>query len=63
MRQEELVGKAQTVLGLIDPECLGVTLPHEHLFVDQASVYLRSQRRPARRVWLINQYAWITSTG
>jgi phosphotriesterase-related protein len=39
MKQTELVGKAQTVLGLVDPDCLGVTLPHEHLFVDQASVY------------------------
>ena len=28
----ELAGKAQTVLGAISPEALGVTLPHEHLF-------------------------------
>ena len=27
-------GKAQTVLGLIDANDLGVTLPHEHLFLD-----------------------------
>jgi phosphotriesterase-related protein len=31
MRQEELAGKVQTVLGLIDGDSLGVTLPHEHL--------------------------------
>lgn len=30
----DLAGKAQTVLGTIDPEEMGVTLPHEHLFVD-----------------------------
>lgn len=30
----ELVGKAQTVLGAIDAEDLGITLPHEHLVVD-----------------------------
>ena len=27
-------GRAQTVLGLVAPESLGLTLPHEHLFVD-----------------------------
>lgn len=31
---ESLVGKAQTVLGPVDPESLGVVLPHEHLFCD-----------------------------
>ena len=30
----KLVGKVQTVLGLIEPERLGVTLTHEHLLVD-----------------------------
>jgi phosphotriesterase-related protein len=34
MRQEDLVGKAQTVLGLIDPDLLGKTLPHEHLLIN-----------------------------
>jgi phosphotriesterase-related protein len=29
-----LSGKAQTVLGAIDTDRLGVTLPHEHLFID-----------------------------
>ena len=32
------VGKVQTVLGAIDPEALGVTLTHEHLFVDLTEV-------------------------
>ena len=27
-------GKIQTVLGLIDPDDLGITLPHEHLFIE-----------------------------
>ena len=31
MRKGELAGKVQTVLGLIDADSLGVTLPHEHL--------------------------------
>jgi phosphotriesterase-related protein len=31
---KELKGKVQTVLGLIKPEELGITLPHEHLLCD-----------------------------
>lgn len=31
MEQRELTGKVQTVLGLIDDDSLGITLPHEHL--------------------------------
>jgi len=34
MNKQELVGKVQTVLGLIDPDDLGITLPHEHLLSD-----------------------------
>ncbi|MFC1984492.1 phosphotriesterase-related protein, partial [Chloroflexota bacterium] len=34
MRQEEITGKVQTVLGIIDADSLRVTLPHEHLLVD-----------------------------
>ncbi len=33
MRQEELTGRIQTVLGIIDADSLGVTLPHEHLLI------------------------------
>ena len=31
---EKKSGKIQTVLGLIDPSELGITLPHEHLFIE-----------------------------
>lgn len=34
MDRSELAGRIQTVLGLIDPEALGITLPHEHLVSD-----------------------------
>lgn len=34
MSDLELRGKAQTVLGLVDANDLGLTLPHEHLLVD-----------------------------
>ncbi|GAI99632.1 unnamed protein product [marine sediment metagenome] len=30
MEQTEMVGKAQTVLGLLDSDSFDVTLPHEH---------------------------------
>jgi phosphotriesterase-related protein len=32
------VGKVQTVLGPIEPEALGITLTHEHLFIDLTGV-------------------------
>ena len=32
------VGKVQTVLGPVEPEALGITLTHEHLFVDLTGV-------------------------
>jgi len=36
MGTPESVGKVQTVLGPIDPDELGVTLPHEHFLIDQS---------------------------
>ena len=38
--RSQLRGRVQTVLGLISPEDLGITLPHEHLMID-ARVYYR----------------------
>ena len=40
MERSQLTGKIQTVLGLIDPEGLGVTLPHEHLVSDGSCWYV-----------------------
>lgn len=34
MKQEDLVGKVRTVLGLVSADDLGITLPHEHLLSD-----------------------------
>ncbi len=34
MANKNISGKAQTVLGLIDGSELGITLPHEHFFID-----------------------------
>ena len=40
MRQGELTGKAQTVLGLIDADSLGVTMAHEHVFSDASAYFV-----------------------
>ena len=38
MSNDRQTGKIQTVLGLIEPSELGVTLTHEHLLIDLAAV-------------------------
>ena len=39
MQGADLTGRVQTVLGPISPEALGVTLPHEHLLIDERIMY------------------------
>lgn len=39
MERGELKGKAQTVLGLVDGSELGITLPHEHFFIDTRNYF------------------------
>jgi len=40
MAKSKLSGKIQTVLGLIEPDELGIILPHEHLIVDGSCWYI-----------------------
>ena len=40
LSRDILRGKVQTVLGLIPPEVLGITLPHEHLFADMRDFFI-----------------------
>lgn len=40
METEKLKGKVQTVLGIIDGDDLGITLPHEHLVIDLSVVFI-----------------------
>lgn len=40
MAKAEMAGKAQTVLGPIDVESLGITLPHEHLLADSTFLFV-----------------------
>ncbi|MDA4123285.1 MAG: aryldialkylphosphatase [Thaumarchaeota archaeon] len=42
-------GKAQTVLGPVEPSELGTTLMHEHLFLDIASHYFVAPEDPVKR--------------
>ena len=45
MKASEQSGKVQTVLGLIDPEGLGITLPHEHLVANGSRCYICETER------------------
>jgi len=39
MAISKIAGKVQTVLGVIDSQDVGVTLPHEHLFIDGKCIF------------------------
>jgi len=63
MKQAEVTGKAQTVLGLIDADDLGITLPHEHLLTDMSAYFVEpteagDRRRAQEPISLENLY-WI----
>ena len=54
MSRQEMCGKIQTVLGSIDPESLGLTLPHEHLLCD-ASVYFKEPTEKTQKTLAYQQ--------
>ena len=64
-RNKSLTGKVQTVLGLIDPGGLGVTLMHEHLLIDQtcSGVYFteleESERALAHQPVTLENLSWV----
>ena len=39
MSEQSQAGKIQTVLGLIEPESLGITMTHEHLLIDLTNYF------------------------
>jgi len=43
-----LQGKVQTVLGIIDPADMGITLPHEHLVSDGAAWFVEPEEATAK---------------
>jgi len=51
MKRSELKRKVQTVLGLISPEALGITLPHEHLICD-GTTWFREPAEATERKWV-----------
>ena len=63
MGQEELTGKVQTVLGIIDADSLGVTLPHEHLLIDMTARFVEpseaSEKRLAHQPVSLENLSWI----
>ena len=63
MRQEELTGKVQTVLGIINADSLGVTLPHEHLLHDGSSSFIEpteaSERGLAHQTLTLENLYWV----
>ena len=63
MRRVELVGKVQTVLGIIDGDSLGVTLPHEHLLLDATAFFVEpteaSQRKLAHELVSLENLYWV----
>ena len=64
MNQKNLAGKVQTVLGLVEPYSLGVTLPHEHLLFDHTAVYFvepneATERKKAYQPVRVENLYWI----
>ncbi len=57
------LGQVQTVLGLIPVAAVGVTLPHEHLFVDVSCMFdpptQASERRRAYAPFALENLGWI----
>src|SRR3954447_9420761 len=60
---DTLPGRVQTVLGPIAPEELGVTLPHEHVFIDLTCLveppFEASQRGRAHQPVSIENLGWV----
>ncbi len=63
MGQEELTGRAQTVLGIIDADSLGVTLPHDHLLVDSSCLFVEpaeaTERNLAHQPITLENLSWV----
>jgi phosphotriesterase-related protein len=64
MKQQERKGKTQTVLGLIEPFQLGITLPHEHLMCDGSGWFVEPsdsfEKEMARRPVSVDILWWLT---
>lgn len=63
MNKADLAGKIQTVLGLISPEDLGITLAHEHLLIDMRFFFKEpdaaSERFMAHQPVSLENLGWV----
>ena len=63
MSPSSMAGKVQTVLGPIEPEALGVTLTHEHIFIHFKPLFtepdLGSQKHLAHSLVAIDNLDWV----
>lgn len=63
MTKEDKSGKAETVLGLVDGTDLGVTLAHEHVYIDGTFMYVEpkeiSQRKMAHEEISLENRGWV----
>ena len=63
VRPAERTGMVQTVLGLVEPAALGVTMPHEHLFADFVCMFdpptEASDRHRAHAPFTLENLGWI----
>lgn len=63
MTEQGRAGKVQTVTGLVEPQTLGVTMPHEHLFVDLSCMFdpptEASMRHRAYAPFTLENLGWI----
>ena len=62
-RGDGKVGKAQTVLGLVDAEDLGVTLAHDHILIDSSFLFVEpeevSQKELAHQRITLQNRGWV----
>lgn len=64
MKSTNLKGKVQTVLGLIEPDAMGITLPHEHLFIDMAWFFVEpgdDEKELAHQSITLDNLSWVRS--
>jgi phosphotriesterase-related protein len=58
-----LIGKVQTVLGVIEADSLGITLPHEHLLIDRSFMFSEpmeaSQKQMAHAAITLENLSWV----
>ena len=61
---EKLIGKVQTVTGLVEPGNLGLTTTHEHLLIDFSCMFNEpaeaSERYRAHEPVTINNLGWVS---